>query len=230
MSARTVALTVLATLLLVGGTAGMRANAEVRHAVPRDTIARLAAARIAAEGKITYAKAGDSTTAMADSWANQMSDPTLVDVGGYARGGMRSDQILAGIQPGYATVLEIMVGVNDVNQGVPAATTLANVEAIVAKYAGAKHVLVAAIVPSNVTRSHTGHFDRRALGAALNVKLAALAAAHGWSYGDPDSQFRRANNGYRFGWCISDGVHPTERAYRSMAVKMAALIHTAAGQ
>lgn len=155
---------------------------------------------------IRYAKAGDSTTARASAWPSFMDDSDLVDVGGLAISGANSAQILAKIAPADADVLVVMLGINDISDGLERRETKANIEQIVAKV-GARHVVLAAIAPNNLTDDDG--LDRQNLGYALNRDLAQLAADHGWLFVDPWSAVRLRSNGWVKGTADpADGVHP----------------------
>jgi lysophospholipase L1-like esterase len=219
----------IASVLLAAALVGIPAGVASASSVPPSVASRAAAHRAAVLATPrTFAYAGDSTTAMPTSWMHQVKDTTLTNVGGFAKGGYTSTQVLENIQPGTADVLVIMIGVNDIPQQIPTSTTLANIEAIVAKFSGAKDVLVAAIVPSNLTNSGIDHLNRQELGAQLNESLRSFAVSHGWYFGDPDTDFRRANNAYKLHANISDGVHPNARSFGQMAVRLSQFIHFAA--
>ncbi|MGN8049200.1 SGNH/GDSL hydrolase family protein [Curtobacterium sp. 22159] len=157
-------------------------------------------------GAITFAYAGDSITARPDSWLHDLvPDTRFHAVGGYAHSGYRSDQVLHEIGPvDDADVLVVELGTNDVNQAVPTATTITNVDAVVRKV-GARHVLVVAGPPSDWTSSRWGA-DRRTGQRVLSRALARDAAEHGWSYVDPFVDFRQTDGAWVPG-ASSDGIH-----------------------
>lgn len=159
-------------------------------------------------GAVTFAYAGDSITARPDSWLHDVEgDTRLHAVGGYAHSGYRADQVLAEIGPvPDADVLVVELGTNDVNQAVPTATTIANVDAVVRKV-GARHVLVVAGPPSDWTSSRWGA-DRRSGQIVLSRALERDATDHGWSYVDPFTSFRLPDGAWVRG-STPDGIHGT---------------------
>lgn len=176
---------------------------------------------------ITFAKAGDSTTAQGSAWPSHIDDAQLKDVGGLAVSGSTSAGILAQIEPVDADVLVVMLGVNDVRLGKTRAETKSNIVEIV-EIVGARHVLLCAIAPCNETDYGTDHLDRQSLGYALNRDLAQLAADRGWLFADPWSAVRLKSNGYVAG-TTSDGVHPTlETSTEKIAPRMEVYIRQAA--
>jgi hypothetical protein len=178
-------------------------------------------------GAVTFAYAGDSITARPDSWLHVIeSDARLHAVGGYAHSGYRADQVLHEIGPvPTADVLVVELGTNDVNQAVPTATTIANVDAVVRKV-GAQHVLVVAGPPSDWTSSHWGA-DRRAGQLVLSRALERDATEHGWSYVDPFTAFRQADGAWVRG-SSPDGIHGTAATNVGIAREMASAITAAA--
>jgi hypothetical protein len=212
------------------------APAHVEHAVPaevraggrvpvrdQDVAGALGDDR---SGAITFAYAGDSITARPDSWLHAIEpDTRLHAVGGYAHSGYRADQVLAEIGPVRdADVLVVELGTNDVNQAIPTATTIANVDAVIRKV-GARHVLVVAGPPSDWTTSRWGA-DRRTGQIVLSRALDRNAAAHGWSYVDPFTTFRQADGAWVRG-SSPDGIHGTAATNVVVARAMAAAISAA---
>jgi hypothetical protein len=180
-----------------------------------------AAAR-ADEAPITIAVAGDSTTAQQNSWRYDLPATITVN-GGYAHAGYTSTQIRDHITSARSSlILVVKVGVNDFRYGTSVRTVIHNVWAIVAK-GKTELVLISPIVPSNITSYGSHHYNRRALGVALNRALKATAAAHGWAYLDPDTAFRTSTGGYVTG-TTRDGVHPDDAAYQDEAALFAAKI------
>jgi hypothetical protein len=177
------------------------------------------AAAQAAVVPTTVAVAGDSTTAQKNSWAyqiNSLHDARIKFAGGYFGLGFNSKQVLSHIPPSRPDVLIVKLGTNDIAQGVRLSTVIANVKAIVAKV-GPKHVILSAIVPSNLNSYGRTHIDRAALGAQLNRALLATAKQFGWTYLDPDATFRTVYNRYRSGY-TKDGTHPNTAGYRAESV------------
>ncbi|WIB00060.1 SGNH/GDSL hydrolase family protein [Curtobacterium sp. MCBA15_012] len=194
---------------------------------PADQVVSGAVDTPVAAGAVPFAYAGDSITARPDSWLHQLAtDDHLHAVGGYAHSGYRADQVLQEIAPvPDARVLVVEVGTNDVNQAVPTARTIADVDGIVRKV-GAARVLVVAGPPSDWTWSRYGA-DRRTGQLALTTALRSTATAHGWSFVDPFTGLRAADGAYRPG-DSRDGIHPTAEANRSVAAAMAAAIQRTA--
>ena len=176
---------------------------------------------------VTFAYAGDSITARPDSWLHVLeSDVRLHAVGGYAHSGYRADQVLHEIGPvPGADVLVVELGTNDVNQAVPTATTIANIDALVRKV-GAKRVLVVAGPPSDWTSSRWGA-DRRTGQIVLSRALEHDATEHGWSSVDPFVDFRATDGAWVRG-SSPDGIHGTAATNVVVARVMAAAITTAA--
>ena len=174
-------------------------------------------------GAITFAYAGDSITARPDSWLHALEPDTRFHaVGGYAHSGYRADQVLAEIGPVHdADVLVVELGTNDVNQAVPTATTIANVDAVVRRV-GAEHVLVVAGPPSDWTTSRWGA-DRRTGQVVLSRALERDAAEHGWSYTDPFVAFRQHDGAWVSG-TSPDGIHGTATTNVGVARAMATAI------
>lgn len=178
-----------------------------------------------ADDPITYAVAGDSTSAYPDAWLQQMTDPGLSFVGGWQQAGYTTADVLAKIRPGTADVLVIALGTNDIRNGLTAAQMTSNMEAIVDKYAGARTVLITFTPPSDVT-DYNG-INRRGLGISYNRALVALAAKHGWMYADPWSFQRTYANGWG-GSASPDGVHPSALVSKQAAGRMVIYIRQAA--
>ncbi|WIB77460.1 SGNH/GDSL hydrolase family protein [Curtobacterium sp. MCPF17_002] len=174
-------------------------------------------------GAITFAYAGDSISARPDSWLHVLEPDTRFHaVGGYAHSGYRADQVLDEVRPvPEAEVLVVELGTNDVNQAVPTATTIADVDAVVRKV-GAQRVLVVAGPPSDWTNSRWGA-DRRTGQIVLSRALERDAAAHGWSFVDPFTAFRRADGAWVRG-SSPDGIHGTAAANVVVAQVMATAI------
>ncbi|QWS33282.1 SGNH/GDSL hydrolase family protein [Curtobacterium aetherium] len=170
----------------------------------------------ATAGAVTFAYAGDSVTARPGSWLRDLAtDPAVHALDGYAHSGYRADQVAALMPtvPG-ADVLVVELGTNDVNQAVPAARTVAAIDALVARV-GAPHVLVVDTPPSDHTTSLWG-VDRRSGNAALNRDLAVDAGRHGWTVVDPFAADRTADGAWTPGTTL-DGIHPTTAANTAIA-------------
>jgi lysophospholipase L1-like esterase len=160
----------------------------------------------AADNTIKFAYAGDSLTSWDSSWLKQLDDPSLVNVGGFAKSGYTTAQVLEKIKRvPDADVLVIMLGTNDVRLGVPISTIKKNIDKIVAKV-GAPHVLLSFIPPSDVTSSKG--INRRVQSAMLNRYFNHLAYHRGWAVDDPWTPARTTKNGWYSGKS-TDKVHPT---------------------
>lgn len=155
----------------------------------------------------TFAAVGDSITAWqpyqnaydyAGSWANHIATPDLAFSGGWARGSASTVWMAGYPQPTHADAVVILAGINDIGQGIPLATTLANLDTIVAK-AGAPVVVLSALAPYNANPAAV---------TAANLAYEALAATRGWHYVDPWGPVRTAEGRYITG-ASTDGVHPT---------------------
>lgn len=179
----------------------------------------------AAAAPITFAVAGDSLSANPDSWMNQMSDPGLSYVGGYQKAGYTTNGIYANIAPGKADVLVVMLGTNDIKFGFDADHITSRIEDIVDKFGGAQHVLIAFTPPSDYTDDNG--VNRRQQGIIVNRALVALAAKHGWSYGDPWSFQRAWDNAWGTG-ASTDKTHPTTAVSAQVSKRMVLYIRQAA--
>lgn len=158
---------------------------------------------------ITYTFEGDSTTARDSSWRPHIVASDLVQLEGVAISGATSAGVLAQTKPVDADVVVIMLGINDIRLGKSRASIKANIKEIVS-IVGARHVLLCAIAPNDITDYGSDHIDRQNLGFALNRDLAQLAADNGWLFADPWSAVRLKSNGWVSG-ADEDGVHPTEQ-------------------
>lgn len=165
---------------------------------------------------ITFAYAGDSITARSDSWWYVMqNDARFKSVGGYGKSGYRTDQVLDNIKPvAGADVLVLELGTNDVNQQVPSATILANMQKIIDKV-GATRVLIVALPPSNVTSGGGWGTDRNKAAILFNRELAVWAGYRGYVYFDPFIVYREADGTWTPG-SDADGVHPTAEANQTI--------------
>lgn len=161
---------------------------------------------------ITFAYAGDSITARSDSWWYVMqNDPRFQSVGGFGKSGYRTDQVLENIKPvPGADVLVLELGTNDVNQKVPSATILSNMQKIIDKV-GATRVLIVALPPSNVTGGGCCDTDRNKAAILFNRELAVWAGYRAYVFFDPFVVYREADGTWTPG-SDADGVHPTADA------------------
>jgi lysophospholipase L1-like esterase len=169
---------------------------------------------------ISFAFAGDSTTAQPDSWIHQLTDPRITAVGGFARDGFTSQQVLSNITPVKADVLVVMLGINDLHfvQTENIENIVANVNRIVARV-GVSRVIVSAVAPSDVTYWAPNAADSRSAQGRLNIALKRDSLAHEWTFVDPYSKIRTSDGGYRAGFTI-DNIHPTVAGYAIVASAM----------
>jgi lysophospholipase L1-like esterase len=131
------------------------------------------------------------------SWVSSALGEGIVFAGGWANGGATSAQMLQAAAPVAADVLVIVAGVNDSGQGIPFATTAANLRGI-ASAVGAPRVVLATVPPR----------DRApAVATTYNQRLRELATAQGWEFVDAMAGVR-AGERYRPGMTV-DGVHPS---------------------
>lgn len=180
-----------------------------------------------APGPITVTVAGDSLTQMKDSWALQLRDPAISMTGGVTIGGGTTTAILKAATPRDADVLVVMAGTNDLRYTYTSKQIQSRIVQIVQKV-GARHVVIAAIAPSNITKyGKKKQLNRRASGAVLNRDLQGLAADHGWLFADPWASVRRLDGGWNQSKTL-DGVHPTVAVSKRAAQRMQAAIHIAA--
>jgi lysophospholipase L1-like esterase len=172
--------------------------------------------------RITIAYAGDSTTAQPDSWLFQLRDPSIKIAGGFAHDGFTSWQIASRVEPVAADVLVVMVGINDFhrNRTNHIGLVLRQVDKIVERV-GARHQLISAVAPSNITRHAGNGVDSQAAQEQLDDALAAHAQQKGWTFIDPYAEIRnRTTNGYSSPSYTLDGVHPTAQAYEMVAAQL----------
>lgn len=172
---------------------------------------------------VTYA--GDSLTAMDGSWMRQLNDKTLTNIGGTAIGGATVPRILTNVSARDADVLVVMAGTNDIRYARSSTTITQNIGKVVHKV-GARHVVIAAIAPSNVTKYGKKHIDRRKQGEILNRDLQNYALTNGYLFVDPWAADRQLNGGWPSNRTI-DGTHPTVAMSKKVAVRMQQAIHIA---
>jgi len=202
--------------------------AELRHTPDQVLTGALGAA----DGRaVPFAYAGDSITARPGSWLRDLAATPAATaivraVGGYAHSGYRAGQVLARMPVVHGEdVLVVELGTNDVNQHVPTATTLRDVDRLVARVA-APHVLLVAAPPSDHTTSLWG-VDRRTGNAAFDRALVVDAHHHGWAETDPFAADRERDGSWVPG-TSTDGIHPTTAANHAIAGRFAAAITAAA--
>lgn len=129
------------------------------------------------------------------SWVSHL-DPRITVMGGWAKGGARSEDMVDGVRPSDAQTLVLLAGANDTTS-LPFDKTAFNLEAIVNKV-GIDRVVVSTIPPRD---------DQPELNVAFNQNLANLARDKRWHLVDPMAGVR---DGVRFkAGMSSDGIHPT---------------------
>lgn len=179
-----------------------------------------------------YVALGDSYTigtsvAAAERWPDQLvralgpSEPALelvanLGVNGYTSGDLIRDELpaLDGLRPGFVTVL---IGVNDVVQGVPPATYEANVAIILDTLLGllpADRIMVVAIPDYTVTPAGADYGDPLVQSASIqreNAVMERLAAQRDIAFVDI---FDISREGARDRTLVADdGLHPSGVQY-----------------
>ncbi|WP_144714555.1 SGNH/GDSL hydrolase family protein [Curtobacterium pusillum] len=179
--------------------------------------------KIDPDSSLTFAVSGDSVTARPESWRDQLGDRHLRLVGGFAEDDATSERAFGQVRRSLADVLVVMIGMNDVREGVPFETMTDNIEKIV-RFAECGTALLCLIPPSNLV---AGPVNARANGVVANRHLFDLGARRGWIVADPFA-FARASNNSWGGGSSADGVHPLPHASAEAAVRMRLFIRQAA--
>lgn len=129
------------------------------------------------------------------SWVAHL-DPRLSVLGGWAKGGARTPDMVAGVTRSDAETLVMLAGANDTTS-LPFETTAQNLATIVDKV-GIARVVVSKLPPRD---------DQPDLNVRFNQSLEQLARDKGWHLIDPMADVR---DGIRFkAGMTSDGIHPT---------------------
>jgi len=168
----------------------------------------------AAASTIRYTYAGDSITAVGNSWSwtKYLGDSNLVSDGGLAISGRTSTQILNDdnlVAHPNADVAVIALGTNDVRFNTSTTTLKQNIRAIADKI-NAPRVLIVALPPSNVTDYDTsqGTINRAVQNYVQNRSLEEYSVRQGWNFVNP-WVFRAQQDGtWANGASQTDGVHP----------------------
>lgn len=158
-------------------------------------------------GVVTFQAVGDSLTSWEGleldgrprldvSWIDAACCDGLLFLGGWARGGAESADMVANLPVVVADVLVILAGTNDVNHGLSQSVTVANITALGASTAG--RVVLVAIPPNDA---------HLVAAASLNGALEALAGERSWVFVDPWRSFRDCGGAWVVG-ASPDGVHP----------------------
>ena len=130
------------------------------------------------------------------SWTETARGDGTIFMGGWARGGAESGDILANMPDIVPGALVVLAGTNDINHGVAQSVTITNIAAIAAQANGL--VVISAVPPLNL------HPDEA---SKLNDALSLLAEDNSWTFVDPWVSFRDAG-GMWVGGASPDGVHP----------------------
>lgn len=167
-------------------------------------------------GVTTFTTLGDSHTTgdfidfdegLADgaSWTITARSATRVYVGGWARGGATTSDMLAHAEHREADWLVLMVGTNDPGRGVSWSESRRNILEMV-EVVGADHVLMSAIPPRNKVEQRQQTF---------NGRLHELAIEQGYTWINPWAAYRTASGGWIPGDTV-DGVHARRDVYRAV--------------
>jgi lysophospholipase L1-like esterase len=154
---------------------------------------------------VTFVAVGDSlTNANSDnfpgrdvgdlSWVHYVTGGEFV--GGWARGGAQTSDMVVNARPTSADVLVVLAGTNDLAHGCSFEVISRNLVAITRKV-GVARVIVAALPPRDSTPEAITEFNR---------ELEAFADGRGWTFVDPMAGLR---SGDRYAVGMSrDGLHP----------------------
>lgn len=181
-----------------------------------------------AEARVRYVALGDSYTigtsvAAADRWPNQLvaRAPQLELVGNLGVNGFTSADVieveLPQLAPLRPEIVTLLIGVNDVVQGVPEATYRRNVDSILnelVRQVGAEHILVVTTPDYTVTPAGGDYGDRAGQSAGIQRNNAIdieLATARGIAVVDiyDLSLLAATDRSYVAG----DSLHPSGRQY-----------------
>ena len=196
-----------------------------------------------------YLALGDSYTigtsvAPAERWPDQLvralgpPEPALdlvanLGVNGYTSGDLIRDELpaLDGLHPGFVTVL---IGVNDIVQGVPPATYEANVvtilDALLVRLPAQRIVTVAipdyTVTPAGADFGDPGAQHDRIV--AANATMARLSADRGIRYIDTfDLSLRAAGDR---ALVAGDGLHPSGEQYALWVERIAPVVRELLGR
>jgi lysophospholipase L1-like esterase len=180
--------------------------------VSASVLAALAPTTPSTTWPIDVVYAGDSLTSWPGSWLDVMQnddDRGLFNViGGYAHSGWTTAEVAPYVPTATnADVLVMMLGTNDVNHQVPVSQSMTDLRALASK-TGARHVVVIATPPNDITGGGNYGTDRRVGNYEFNRQLQIYAANRGWIYGDPWAQWRAIDNTWTAGATV-DGIHPS---------------------
>jgi lysophospholipase L1-like esterase len=200
---------------------------------------------------LRYVALGDSYTIgtavrqPADRWPDQVVDvlngaggnPLLELVGNLGVNGFTSRDVIdtelprvAGLAPGFASIL---VGVNDVVQGVPAAdyeTNAAQILDALLRLLPANRIVAVATPDYTVTPQGAAYGDPRQQSAGIrrnNAILAGLAADRAVAFADIHDLSLRAATDRSL--VADDGLHPSGAQYRLWAERIAPVVERLLG-
>lgn len=162
---------------------------------------------------LTFAVVGDSITADhaypdqvgrrivgERSWVAFAQQPGTAFVGGWARGGATTAQMLEGFTPVPADVLVMIAGTNDIKAGVPFEQIGQNMRSIV-DVADVPRVIVSSVPPRNEFRESTLEY---------NAWLHDFVAEQGWGWIDGSRGLRDKDQPGRYADGLTyDGTHPS---------------------
>lgn len=151
------------------------------------------------------------------SWAAFAQRPGTAFVGGWARGGATTAQMLEGFTPVHADVLVMIAGTNDIRAGVPFEQIGQNMRAIV-DAADVPRVIVSSVPPRN-------EFPERTL--AYNAWLHDFVASQGWGWIDGARGLRDHAQPGRYAEGLTyDGTHPSREGAQILGSAVLAALGT----
>ncbi len=176
---------------------------------------------------VTFAAVGDSlTNANSDdfsrldvgdlSWVRYVS-PAVEFVGGWARGGAQTPDMVVSAQPVRADVLVVLAGTNDLAHGRSFAAISRDLVAITRKV-GVARVIVVALPPRDSTPATITEFNRQ---------LAVFVEGRGWTFVDA-MEGLRSGELYAAGMS-RDGLHPDRAGAQVMAAALSQAIADVGG-
>lgn len=151
------------------------------------------------------------------SWAAFAQQPGTAFVGGWARGGATTAQMLAGFTPVPADVLVMIAGTNDIKAGIPFEQIGENMRSIV-DVADVPRVLVSSVPPRNDFRERTLEY---------NAWLHDFVAEQGWGWIDGSRGLRADNQPGRYADGLTyDGIHPSREGAQILGSAVLAALGT----